>query len=81
MEDTELSWKINKAGMKIRLSANSVIKHDYSLNVPLNKFYLLEKGRIILLRKHFNMLQLPMILNAPYVWLKEMVCPCTSVAW
>ncbi len=54
VEDTELSWKIHKAGMKIRLSSDSVIAHDYVLNVPLKKFYFLEKGRIILLRKHFT---------------------------
>lgn len=54
MEDAELSWKINSLGFKIQYIPDSVVYHDYKLDVPAEKIYHLEKGRYIILRKYFT---------------------------
>ena len=67
MEDTELSWKINSLGFKIQYIPDSVIYHDYRLNVPAEKIYHLEKGRYMVLRKYFTWKQFLMFLPSIFV--------------
>ena len=55
MEDVDLSWRIHLKNFKILYVPNSVIMHDYNLKVPLNKIYLLERNRLIILRKYFSL--------------------------
>lgn len=54
MEDVEMSWKINSNGFQILYVPNSIIYHDYELNVTARKLYHLEKGRYYILRKYFT---------------------------
>jgi len=54
MEDSELSWRINTAGMKIFYVPESVIYHDYDFKVSPEKIYHVEKGRYIILRKYLT---------------------------
>lgn len=49
-EDTEFSWRIMVNGFKILFVPNSVVKHDYVLEVPPRKIYHLEKARYIILK-------------------------------
>lgn len=54
LEDVDLSWRAHLMNFKIIYVPNSVIMHDYDLKVPLNKIYLLEKNRYIIVRKYFS---------------------------
>lgn len=54
MEDTELSWNINANNLKILYTPEAIIYHDYTLKVPAEKIYNLERGRYIILRKYFT---------------------------
>lgn len=54
MEDVELSWRIISSGLKILYVPQSVIYHDYKLEVPAKKIYHLERGRYFILRKYFT---------------------------
>lgn len=62
MEDVEFSWRSTFNGYDIHLIVDSVICHDYTLNVSPEKIYHLEKGRYIILRKYFNRKQILIIL-------------------
>jgi len=61
-EDGELSWRLNLAGFRILYVPDSIIFHDYTLKVPPEKIYHLEKSRYIILRKYFNLKQIFLIL-------------------
>lgn len=52
MEDTELSWRLRRAGMEVVLVPGAVATHDYELHVSPGKVFHLETGRTLLLRKH-----------------------------
>lgn len=67
MEDTELSWKINSLGYKILYVPDSVIYHDYKLEVPAEKIYHLEVGRYIILRKYFTWKHFLMFLPSLFI--------------
>ena len=53
-EDAEFSWRAHAKGFKILYVPTSVVYHDYTLNVPPQKIYHLEKGRYIILRKYLT---------------------------
>ncbi len=53
-DDLDFSCKAYLAGFESCYVPLSVIRHDYTLNVPPEKLALLEKGRYIFLRKHFS---------------------------
>lgn len=54
MEDTEMSWRLHKSGATIHLSTASIVQHQYNMNMSLEQFFHLERGRLLLLRKHFT---------------------------
>jgi len=66
MEDTDLSWRLRKAGMALRLVPDAVVRHSYSLEMGVRQYYFLEFGRTLLLRKHCRwwvlLLMLPALL-------------------
>jgi len=54
MEDSELSWRILANNMNILYIPDSVIYHDYELEVTPEKIYHLEIGRYLIIRKYFT---------------------------
>lgn len=61
MEDAEFSWKANLNGFKIIYVPDSIIYHDYVLEVSPEKIYHLEKGRYIIIRKYLSCKEILMI--------------------
>lgn len=51
MEDAELSWRAHAHGYSFVFVNDSVVFHDYKLNVSAEKLFRLENGRYYLLRK------------------------------
>ena len=54
MEDTLFSWVANSKGFKILFIPKAVIYHNYNLEVTPEKIYHLERGRYMILKKHFT---------------------------
>lgn len=52
MEDTELSWRMQRVGFQILMVPSAVTTHDYAAGFPSQKIEYLETGRLLLLRKH-----------------------------
>lgn len=71
MEDSELSWRINAAGMKIFYVPEAVIYHDYNFKVTPQKIYYVERGRYIILRKYFTWKEY--ILFSPSLFMTEIL--------
>ena len=67
MEDAELSWKINSLGYKIGYIPQSLVYHDYKLEVPAEKIYHLEVGRYLILKKYFTWKQFLMFLPSIFI--------------
>lgn len=51
MEDAELSWRAHAHGYSFVYVHDSIVRHDYKLNVNAEKLFRLENGRYYLLRK------------------------------
>lgn len=71
MEDAEFSWRANMYGFEIVYAPESVVWHDYSLEVAPEKLYFLEKGRYQLLQKYLTRRDLASIL--PSLLITEML--------
>lgn len=54
MEDAELSWKLAINNYRILYVPDSIIYHDYNLEVTPQKIYYLEIGRYLILKKYFT---------------------------
>ena len=54
LEDTELSWRLRRAGKRIVLAAESEVEHSYAFRLTPGKLYHVELGRRALLRKHLG---------------------------
>lgn len=70
-EDGELSWRLRAEGFKIIYVPESTFYHDYTLKVPPEKIYHLEKARYIILRKYLNWKQILVIL--PSIFMAEIL--------
>ena len=57
MEDVELSWRIRMHQMTIKCITDSIVQHDYRLDMSPQKIEHLEKGRIIILKKYYTTTQ------------------------
>jgi GT2 family glycosyltransferase len=53
-DDLDFTCKAYLAGFESLYIPTSIIRHDYKLEVPPGKFFLLEKGRYIFLRKYLS---------------------------
>lgn len=51
-EDTELSWRMQRAGLRVVLAPDAIVLHDYEPGLTAAKLGRLETGRLLLLRKH-----------------------------
>lgn len=58
MEDVDFSWRMLKDEITILCIVQSEVRHRYALNISPDKIAALEKGRILLLRKHLSRKQL-----------------------
>lgn len=54
MEDSELSWRINKAKLPVLCCTNTTVAHEYEFKLSAQKIAFLEKGRIMIIRKHYS---------------------------
>lgn len=54
MEDAEFSWRAILNDLRILYVPESVICHDYALEVSPEKIYHLERGRYLMLGKHYS---------------------------
>ena len=53
-EDVDLSLMAHLHNLKIKYIPSAIVKHDYTLKVPAEKIYHLEKGRYIILKKYMT---------------------------
>lgn len=71
MEDVEFSWRAKTNGFKFTYVPESVVCHDYDLEVSPDKIYNLEKGRYMVLRKFFRkrefLLSMPSLLMTEFL--------------
>lgn len=85
-EDLELGWRIRLAGYKNILSVDSVVYHDYEFKRSIQKFYWMERNRLLVHFSHLKwrtlLLLLPFLLCLevaliPFAlkggWLKEKI--------
>jgi GT2 family glycosyltransferase len=93
LEDTDLSLRIGRKGYRIVCNPASVIYHKYRFERGKKKLYYLERNRLVLLLKHYDVTALLKILPAfvlmeaglvllslPQGWLKEKVLSYLWVA-
>jgi GT2 family glycosyltransferase len=70
-EDSDFSWRAIILGYDILAIPDSIVYHDYHLNVKLDKLYFLEKGRYVILRKYFSLSDL--IILSPSLFMAEIL--------
>ncbi|MDI9615098.1 glycosyltransferase family 2 protein [Methanothermobacter sp.] len=61
-EDGEFSWRLKVNDFRILYVPESRFYHDYTLTVPPEKIYHLEKARYLILRKYFSLKQIFIII-------------------
>ena len=64
-EDLELGWRIRLAGYKNVLAPDSIAYHDYEFKRSIQKFYWMERNRIIVHASHLRLWTL--LLLAPFM--------------
>ena len=69
-EDLELGWRIRLAGYKNVLAVDSVAYHDYEFKRSIQKFYWMERNRIIVHVSHLRVWTL--LLLAPFMLATEL---------
>lgn len=68
-EDLELGWRIRLAGYKNVLAVDSVAYHDYEFRRSIQKFYWMERNRIIVHASHLRLRNL--LLLSPFMLAAE----------
>jgi hypothetical protein len=63
-EDLDLSWRARLAGYEIKCASKSIVFHKYSFEKTKEKYYLMERNRLIVLLKNYKILTLILILPA-----------------
>ena len=69
-EDLELGWRIRLAGYKNVLAVDSIAYHDYEFKRSIQKFYWMERNRIIVHASHLSVWTL--LLLAPFMLVAEL---------
>ncbi|MCR4314012.1 MAG: glycosyltransferase family 2 protein [Candidatus Uhrbacteria bacterium] len=68
-EDLELGWRIRLAGYRCVLAVDSIAYHDYEFKRSIQKFYWMERNRVLV---HFSHLRLwTLLLLAPFLLATE----------
>lgn len=60
-EDTDLSWRIRRAGYKILLAEKSIMYHKYQFSRSILQFYYMERNRMIMMFENYRLGTLIMI--------------------
>jgi hypothetical protein len=86
MEDTDISWKIHTNGCRMLYVPNSVIYHDYRLQVPPEKIYHVERGRYIILRKYMTwseylLLSPSLLMTEIFTWGYSILCGFSGIKY
>jgi GT2 family glycosyltransferase len=68
-EDLELGWRIRLAGYKNVLAINSIAYHDYEFRRSIQKFYWMERNRVIVHLSHLRWRSL--VVLAPFMLVAE----------
>ncbi|TAL51339.1 glycosyltransferase family 2 protein [Patescibacteria group bacterium] len=68
-EDLELGWRIRLAGYKNVLAVDSIAYHDYEFKRSIQKFYWMERNRILVHASHLRAWTL--IVLAPFLFMTE----------
>src|SRR3990167_755161 len=68
-EDLELGWRIRLAGFKNVLSTESVAYHDYEFKRSIQKFYWMERNRILVHFSHLRWSTLALLI--PFLFFAE----------
>jgi GT2 family glycosyltransferase len=61
-EDLDLGWRMRLAGYQIKVVSKSIVYHKYSFTKNNEKYYLMERNRLIVLLKYYKLLTLILIL-------------------
>jgi len=69
-EDLELGWRIRLAGFKNVLATNSIAYHDYEFRRSIQKFYWMERNRVIVHASHLRLRNV--LLLAPFMLVAEL---------
>lgn len=67
MEDTELSWRVRLAGLRIVCCPDSIVLHDYALKMTRLKLFYQERNRYLMLLKNLKWPSLFVLLPALFV--------------
>ncbi|MFQ5897599.1 MAG: glycosyltransferase family 2 protein [Candidatus Methylomirabilia bacterium] len=60
-EDTDLSWRMRLAGYDVLLAPRAVMSHDYGFKRSVDKFYYIERNRLINLLTHYRLRTLALL--------------------
>lgn len=63
-EDQDLGWRIWLAGYRCVLSVDSIVYHKYEFNRSINKYYFMDRNRIITIFKNYSFITLLLIFPA-----------------
>lgn len=63
-EDSDLSWRLRLAGRDVMLAPGAVMYHDYEFKRGADKFYYIERNRLINLLTHYRLPTLALIAPA-----------------
>ncbi len=70
-EDSDLSWKALLNDFSIKLIPSAIVIHNYNPRMTHNKYFNVELGRYIIIKKYFNLFDL--ILLLPSFLLTELI--------
>jgi GT2 family glycosyltransferase len=80
-EDTDLSWRMRLAGYDILVAPRAVMYHDYRFHGSVEKFYYIERNRLINLLTHYRLRTLAVIAPALAVFEALMLMYAARSRW
>lgn len=63
-EDSDLSWRMRLAGERVLLAPRAIMYHDYEFSRSTDKFYYIERNRLINVLTHYRLRTLALIAPA-----------------
>lgn len=64
LEDTDLSWRLLEAGYKVILEPQAILYHKYNFSKNKNKYYYIERNRLLFMFKNYDLRTLLLFLPA-----------------
>ncbi len=68
-EDSDLSWRLRLQGYQLFLCCQSTVYHRYEFSRSIQKFYYMERNRLVMMLKNYSFKTLFLI--APMFWIME----------